>query len=69
MKGKIIPDFARFQPLAIPVYNRFDHTSLQEVKLQYTYEGKTYTLALPDIAPHEKGYIQLPGLAWQQGSN
>ncbi|WP_411973922.1 glycoside hydrolase family 2 TIM barrel-domain containing protein [Sphingobacterium sp. Lzh-3] len=67
LKGKIIPDFASFQPLTIPVYNRFDHTSLQEIKLQYTYAGKTYTLGLPDIAPHQKGYIQLPGLAWQQG--
>jgi len=67
VKGKILSDFNPFQPLTIPVYNRFDHSSLREIKLQYTYAGKTHTMDMPDIAPHQKGYFQIPGLAWQNG--
>ena len=56
------------EPLTLPLYNRFDHTSLDEVKLVMSYNGKTSEPALPAIAPHQKGQFSLPAQNWKAGS-
>ena len=55
------------EPLTLPIYNRFDHTDLDEVKLVLSYDGKTSELSLPSIAPHEKGHFTLPAQNWKAG--
>jgi hypothetical protein len=52
----------------LPVYNRFDHTHLDEVKLVVSYNGKTSTPSLPSIEPHQKGHFTLPAQDWKEGS-
>jgi hypothetical protein len=47
------------EKIIIPVYNRFDHTWLNEIKATLTMGGKTTALQLPAIAPHEKGFITI----------
>ncbi|UJH92673.1 DUF4981 domain-containing protein [Antarcticibacterium sp. 1MA-6-2] len=51
--------------LKIPVYNRFDHTNLNEVTLAYTYNGVTKTLSPFDLPPHTRGEISLPIAKWK----
>ena len=34
-----VPSFLSGQRLLLPVYNRFDHTDLNEIKIRYTYKG------------------------------
>ena len=55
------------QPIALALYNRFDHTNLNEVKLQYIYNGETKTISIPTIPPREKGFVSIPGMNWKSG--
>lgn len=68
-EGKVIAAFERKQELSFDVYNRFDHTVLDEVKLIYTYQGKKKTVKLPAIQPHAKGAFVVPGEDWQVGQS
>jgi beta-galactosidase len=58
------------QPLAISVFNRFDHTSLDELTLRWTWLGRSHAeAALPAVPPHARGEIQLPGRTWRAGDS
>ncbi|MCF7567502.1 hypothetical protein L3X37_03875 [Sabulilitoribacter arenilitoris] len=46
--------------LDVPIYNRYDHTNLNELSIQYTINGKLKTLKSPNIPAHTKGKIQIP---------
>ena len=52
-------DFNAVSTLEIPVYNRFDFSNLNEIKLKVTAEGNSFDVQLPDIQPHSKGIITL----------
>ena len=52
-------DFSKGNTVEIPVYNRFDFTNLKEINLKITSGGKSHIILLPDISPHEKGFITL----------
>ena len=60
-------DFAPGLPLGLPVYNRFDHTNLNEVTVRFTYEGKVETVEAPSVWPHQKGLLRLPARDWKSG--
>lgn len=60
-------DFVPGQQLMIPVYNRFDHTYLNEIQMTYTYKGVQESLSLPGIAPHQKGVVLIPAKEWENG--
>ena len=62
--NEVVPN----QPLTLPIYNRFDHTFLDEVKLVVSYNGKTSEPSLPSIEPHQKGEFSLPAQDWKEGS-
>lgn len=64
---RVIPDFTSGNPLALPVWNRFDHTDLQEVRGSYTYKGVKKEFTLPSIAPHDKGILTIPAEPWADG--
>lgn len=61
--------FTTGHPLSLPVYNRFDHTNLDEIKIVYNYKGKEKQILSPSVAPHQKGEIILPAHNWQAGEN
>ena len=59
--------YESFQPgqaLEVPVYNRFDHTDLNELRIEWSYKGVRSTLAPPDVPPHTKGSLHIPMGAW-----
>ena len=48
-------DFTAGLPLPLTVYNRFDHTSLNEVKATFTYKGNREEVALKAVRAHQQG--------------
>jgi hypothetical protein len=52
------------QGLEVPVYNRFDHTDLDELRIEWSYNGVRSNLTAPDIPPHTKGSLHIPISAW-----
>jgi len=57
------------QALSIPVENRYDHTFLNELSVQYIIGKTVGNLAPPSIAPHAKGHIYIPGKNWDEIDN
>ncbi len=51
-------------PVSIPLYNRFDHTNINELTIRGTYQGKEITLLAPNIEPHNKGELTIPIKKW-----
>lgn len=62
-----IQNFINGHSIALPVFNRFDHTNLKEVTAQITYKGIQYPVITPDLEPHQKGMINIPQQPWEQG--
>lgn len=62
-----ITDFTPGQRLLLTVYNRYDHTSLNEVSATVTYKGRKKALALPALPPHQKGILFIEGEDWEDG--
>ena len=60
-------DYSSGLPLQLTVYNRFDHTDLNELTATFTYQGNTAPLALPSLQPHQKGRIEVPARPWAEG--
>lgn len=54
--------------MVLPVHNRFDHTNLNELKIEWKYENKTGSVEL-DIEPHQKGELVIPAQNWETGSS
>jgi hypothetical protein len=56
--------FASSRPgedLVVPLENRFDHTNVAELQVQVTAAGVTSCVRGPDIPPHRKGSLNIPG--------
>ena len=62
-----VASFLSGQRLLLPLYTRFDHTDLDEIKIRYTYKGVEKELPAPSIAPHQKGLLVIPAEAWEEG--
>ncbi len=60
----VIEDYSDGVPVSIPLYNRFDHTNINELTIKLTYNGLGRTLKAPDIQPHTKGILLLPIKGW-----
>ncbi|MCX6972441.1 MAG: hypothetical protein NTV93_20150 [Verrucomicrobia bacterium] len=63
-----VPEFEPGKPISLTVQNRFDHTSLDQVTLRVSYNGKTREIPCPPIAPHQQGAIELPAADWKAGT-
>lgn len=55
------------QQLSLPVYNRFDHTNLNEITVAYTYRGRRATQPGPSLEPHTRGTLTIPAQKWREG--
>lgn len=62
-----ISDFRAGWPILIPVYNRFNHTSLKEITMKWRYLGKENIARIHNIEPFEKGEIQISPANWHTG--
>ncbi|MGL5683254.1 MAG: glycoside hydrolase family 2 TIM barrel-domain containing protein [Marinifilaceae bacterium] len=68
LETKIITAFMSGMPLNLNVYNRFDHTYLNEVEVEYSYNGQLFKGKMANIAPHKKGVISVPAQNWEEGN-
>lgn len=64
-----IQEFTENEHISLPVYNRFNHTDLNEIKARYTYKGKQKMIILPSVVPHQKGTITIPAENWEKGES
>lgn len=46
--------------LNVPVKNRFNHLSLNQIRLKITVNGKSFDQPMPSLNPHEEGMIRVP---------
>ncbi len=61
----VIEDYVSGKPLIIPVYNRFDHTNLNELHIKYIHKGQENTMIPAEIDPHSKGNLTIPVDDWE----
>jgi len=54
-----IKNYVEGEPISLPVYNRFDHTNLNELEIKQTYKKEEKRLESPDIEPGNRGLITL----------
>jgi len=66
---KEITDFQPAKDLFIPVYNRFDHTNFNELKIEWIYKNKSGAITDFDLKPHKKGELQIPASDWAKGEH
>ncbi|GHT43585.1 hypothetical protein FACS189438_1070 [Bacteroidia bacterium] len=64
-----ITEFTEGERLLLPVFNRFDHTNLNEISASYTYKGVEKTIKPASIAPHQQGLLVIPAEKWAQGES
>ena len=62
-----VKDYTTGKPVSLLVYNRFDHTNLNEISIKYSYKGKIKTLENFSLKPHKKGILNLPVTDWDVG--
>ena len=55
------------QRIILPVYNRYDHTRLDEIKAYVIYKGVRKEIKLPAVEPHRKGMLEIAGEQWGAG--
>jgi hypothetical protein len=62
-----VTDFTPGQRIILPIYNRFDHTFLHEIKAYTIYKGVRKEIKLPAVEPHRKGALEITGEDWISG--
>ena len=62
-----ITDYTSGQRIILPVYNRFDHTRLDEIKAYAIYNGVRKEIKLPPLEPRHKGMLEISGESWHAG--
>ncbi len=63
---KQITEFESGEELRIPIYNRFDHTNFNEIKIVWQYEKTKGEITDLTIEPHEKGELIIPENNWER---
>jgi hypothetical protein len=54
-------------PLTLPIQNRFDHTDLNQLTINWSVGPDSGTLTLFNLPPHQSGTLSIPGRAWRNG--
>ncbi len=62
-----ISNYTSGERLIVPVYNRFDHTNLNEVNISYLYKGMEKSIDRFYLEPHKKGAFIIPPEKWEEG--
>ncbi len=53
-------------PLIIPVKNWYDHTNLNELKIEWQVNADSGMIQGPDISPHAEGSLEIPYRNWHE---
>jgi hypothetical protein len=55
------------QPLALPIENRFDHTDLNELKINWSVGPDSGRVTPSSLPPHKSGTLPIPARDWRDG--
>jgi hypothetical protein len=55
------------KPLTLPIQNRFDHTDLNELTINWTVGPDSGRVTPSNLPPHESGTLSIPARAWRNG--
>jgi len=55
------------KPLTLPIQNRFDHTDLNELAINWSVAPDSGTVTHFSLPPHGSGTLSIPARAWQNG--
>jgi len=55
------------QPLTVPIENRFDHTDLNELALDWSVGADSGRVIPSSLPPHRSGTLSIPARAWRNG--
>jgi hypothetical protein len=61
-----IESYSPNSPVHIPIYNRFDHTNINELSIKLIYKGREQFVHPPDIQPHTKGELLFSLEEWTE---
>jgi hypothetical protein len=61
-----LKDYKAGNNIKIPIFNRYDHTNLNEITVSYAYNDTTGTLSPLNLEPHSKGLLVLPISDWKK---
>ena len=59
-----IENYSKGSSVSIPIYNRFDHTNINELIIKTNYKKTEKILTSPNIKPHTKGNLIIPMEQW-----
>jgi hypothetical protein len=55
------------KPLLLPIQNRFDHTNLNELTVNWSVGSGSGKISPASLPPHKSGTLSLPARAWRNG--
>lgn len=67
--NNFLPEPGPGKQLSIPVENRFNHTNLNELMIEWSAGNKSGTMAGPSIEPMSKGALVIPVKHWKLGDS
>jgi len=54
-------------PLTLPIQNRFDHSDLNELTINWSVGSESGRVTPPSLPPHKSGTLSIPARAWRNG--
>ena len=62
-----VEDYEEGEMVSIPLYNRFDHTNIEELTIKLIYQEEERLISSPSVNPHAKGFIEFRMDNWEPG--
>lgn len=62
-----VEDYIDGTPVTLPLYNRFDHTNIDELTIRLYYKDEERIIKSPSIKPHTKGLLKIQMYKWDPG--
>jgi hypothetical protein len=63
----LVEDYKNGEKVSIPLYNRFDHTNIEELTIKLFYKKEERLITSPSVKPHKKGFIEFRLDNWESG--
>jgi beta-galactosidase len=67
LANTLIDNYINGKTVTMPLYNRFDHTNINELTIELNYKNGQKNIYAPDIKPHSKGMLSFGIDNWIEG--
>jgi hypothetical protein len=62
-----VENYKEGSQVTLPLYNRFDHTNIDELTIKLFYKDEERIIKSPSIKPHTKGFLKINMVKWDPG--